>query len=98
MTMRSRSTRSSFGACFVISWRTCGVGDPATDTTIAWTLFPPEARSAYQRTLAVDDATWARGMGSVLEGVFGIVYYRDGNPEFVAHLVRGIEAVLADLN
>jgi aminoglycoside phosphotransferase (APT) family kinase protein len=82
----------------VIDWGTCGVGDPAIDTIIAWTLLPPEARRVYRHVLGVDDATWTRGTGWVLEGVYGIVYYRDTNAEFAAHLVRGIEAVLADLS
>lgn len=80
----------------VIDWGCCGVGDPAIDTTIAWTHFTGEARTAYRETLAVDDATWARGKGWVLTGVFGIPYYRDTNPALVADKIRGIEAVLAD--
>jgi aminoglycoside phosphotransferase (APT) family kinase protein len=82
----------------VLDWGACGVGDPAIDMTIAWTLLPAEARAIYREALAVDDGTWLRGMGWVLEGVFGIVYYRHSNPLFVAHLVHGIEAVLADLH
>lgn len=80
----------------VIDWGTCGVGDPAADTMIAWTFFPPEARRAYRDTLDVDDATWARGKARVLAGVFGIHYYRETNPVLVANTIRGIEAVLAD--
>ena len=79
----------------VIDWGTCGVGDPAIDTTIAWTLFAPDARAAYRDTLAVNDATWARGQAWVLTGVIGIPYYRDTNPVLVADKIRGIEQVLA---
>jgi aminoglycoside phosphotransferase (APT) family kinase protein len=80
----------------VIDWGTCGVGDPAIETGIAWTLFPPDARGAYRDALGVDDATWERGKGWALTGVFGISYYRDTNPTLVANVIRGIEAVLAD--
>jgi aminoglycoside phosphotransferase (APT) family kinase protein len=80
----------------VIDWGTCGVGDPAIETIIAWSLFPPDARQAYRDALGVDDATWERGKGWVLTGVYGIPYYRDTNPELVADKVRAIEAVLAD--
>jgi aminoglycoside phosphotransferase (APT) family kinase protein len=80
----------------VIDWGSCGAGDPAIETTIAWTHFPPDARAAYREALAVDDATWARGKGWVLNGVFGVAYYRDTNPVLVADKLRGIEAVLAD--
>jgi aminoglycoside phosphotransferase (APT) family kinase protein len=80
----------------VIDWGTCGVGDPSIETIIAWSLFPPDARRAYRDALAIDDATWERGKGWVLTGVFGIPYYRDTNPVLVANAIRGIEAVLAD--
>jgi aminoglycoside phosphotransferase (APT) family kinase protein len=80
----------------VIDWGTCGVGDPAIETSIAWSLFPPDAREAYRDALGVDDATWERGKGWVLTGVFGIPYYRDTNPVLVADKVHAIEAVLAD--
>ena len=63
---------------------------------IAWSLFPPDARQAYRDALGVDDATWERGKGWVLTGVFGIPYYRDTNPVLVANVIRAIEAVLAD--
>lgn len=80
----------------VIDWGTCGVGDPAIETSIAWSLFPPDARQAYRDALGIDDATWERGRGWVLTGVFGIPYYRDTNPVLVADKIRAIEAVLAD--
>jgi aminoglycoside phosphotransferase (APT) family kinase protein len=82
--------------CGVIDWGTCGVGDPAIDTMVAWSLFPPDARAAFRDALEVDDATWERGKGWVLTGVGGIPYYRDTNPVLVADKIRAIEAVLDD--
>jgi aminoglycoside phosphotransferase (APT) family kinase protein len=82
----------------VIDWGTCGVGDPAIETIVAWSLFPPDARDAYRDALAIDDATWERGKGWVLTGVAGIPYYRDTNPVLVADKITAIEAVLADSN
>jgi aminoglycoside phosphotransferase (APT) family kinase protein len=84
--------------CGVIDWGTCGVGDPAIETTVAWSLFPPDARDAYRDALGIDDATWERGKGWVLTGVFGIPYYRDTNPVLVADKITAIEAVLAASN
>ena len=80
----------------VIDWGTCGVGDPAIETIVAWSLFPPDARAVYRKALGIDDATWARGKGWVLTGVFGIPYYRDTNPMLVADKIAAIDAVLAD--
>jgi aminoglycoside phosphotransferase (APT) family kinase protein len=45
----------------VIDFGCCAVGDPACDTTIAWTLFEGESRRAFRSALGVDDDTWLRG-------------------------------------
>lgn len=50
----------------VIDFGTCGVGDPACDLAIAWTLLTAEGSQAYRERLAVDDATWTRGRGWAL--------------------------------
>ncbi|AGZ42957.1 aminoglycoside phosphotransferase family protein [Actinoplanes friuliensis] len=50
----------------VIDFGTCGVGDPACDLAIAWTLLTRDGREAFRERLSVDDATWARGRGWAL--------------------------------
>jgi len=80
----------------VLDWGTCGVGDPAIDTIVAWSLFASDARHTYRDALGVDDATWERGKGWVLSGVFGIPYYRHTNPLLVVNAVRAINEVLDD--
>ncbi|MEV4539709.1 aminoglycoside phosphotransferase family protein [Asanoa sp. NPDC049518] len=50
----------------VIDFGTCGVGDPACDLAIAWTLLTADGRQAFRDRLSVDDATWARGRGWAL--------------------------------
>jgi aminoglycoside phosphotransferase (APT) family kinase protein len=50
----------------VIDFGCCAVGDPACDTTIAWTLFNGESRALFMSLLTVDEATWARGRGWAL--------------------------------
>lgn len=47
----------------VIDFGTCGVGDPACDLAIAWTLFEGESRQSFKAALPLDPATWARGRG-----------------------------------
>ena len=47
----------------VIDFGTCGVGDPACDTTIAWTFFSGESSQVFAERLPFDEATWARGRG-----------------------------------
>jgi aminoglycoside phosphotransferase (APT) family kinase protein len=50
----------------VIDFGTCGVGDPACDLVIAWTLLTTDGRQAFRQRLPVDEATWARGRGWAL--------------------------------
>ncbi|NIK57500.1 aminoglycoside phosphotransferase family protein [Kribbella shirazensis] len=50
----------------VIDFGTCGVGDPACDLAIAWTLLTTDGRQAFRDRLAVDEGTWARGRGWAL--------------------------------
>lgn len=50
----------------VIDFGTSGVGDPACDLTIAWTLFRAESREVFRRTVGQDDGTWARARGWAL--------------------------------
>ncbi|MEU5979910.1 aminoglycoside phosphotransferase family protein [Streptomyces sp. NPDC047315] len=50
----------------VIDFGTCGVGDPACDLVIAWTLFSGASREAFRDTVAQDDAMWARARGWAL--------------------------------
>jgi len=52
--------------CAVIDFGTSGVGDPACDLAITWTVLAGESREAYRRSLPFDDATWARGRGWAL--------------------------------
>jgi len=80
----------------VIDWGTCGVGDPAIDTIVAWNLFPPGARQVYREALGVGDAEWERGKGWVLTGIFGVLSYRMTNPVLAADKIRGINAVSAE--
>ncbi len=50
----------------VIDFGTCGVGDPACDMVLAWSLFSGESRAAFRRTLDMDEDTWARARGWML--------------------------------
>ncbi|GAA1993932.1 aminoglycoside phosphotransferase family protein [Catenulispora subtropica] len=50
----------------VIDFGTCGVGDPACDLAVAWTLLAADGRQAFRERLRVDEATWARGRGWAL--------------------------------
>jgi aminoglycoside phosphotransferase (APT) family kinase protein len=50
----------------VIDFGTSGVGDPACDLVIAWTMFFGASREAFRSTVDQDPATWARARGWAL--------------------------------
>ena len=81
----------------VIDFGTSGVGDPACDVVIAWALLSGESREAFRTTLAVDDATWARGRGWALwKSLIMLAGHLDGDPEADALPRHVIEQTLAD--
>jgi aminoglycoside phosphotransferase (APT) family kinase protein len=81
----------------VIDWGVVGVGDPACDLLAAWSVLSRGARERFRASLAVDDATWARGRGWALTvGIVGIPYYKDTNPPFAAMGKHMVAEVLAE--
>ena len=80
----------------VIDFGGLGIGDPACDLMIAWSLFSGESRDVFRERLNVDDATWARGRGQALsQAVIFIPYYLNTNPVGVGYARRMIEEILA---
>jgi aminoglycoside phosphotransferase (APT) family kinase protein len=64
---------------------------------VAWTLFSGESRDSFRATLAVDQATWARGRGWALSwALVFIPYYLETNSVGVGLARRTIDHVLAD--
>jgi aminoglycoside phosphotransferase (APT) family kinase protein len=81
----------------VLDFGTCGVGDPACDLVIAWTLFDAPSRTAFRDALDLDDDTWDRARGWAL---WKALIVRAGLTETNAAEARDpdavIRAVLAD--
>src|SRR5205814_3342986 len=64
----------------VIDWSLLGVGDPACDAIVAWSVLPEETRDAFRAEAGFDDATWARGRGWALCcGLLQVPYYAESN-------------------
>lgn len=81
----------------VIDFGALGVGDPACDLVIAWSLFSGESRRVFRQALGADDAIWARGRGHALsQAVIFIPYYLHSNPVGVANARRQLNAVLSE--
>ncbi|MBA3945571.1 MAG: aminoglycoside phosphotransferase family protein [Herpetosiphonaceae bacterium] len=81
----------------VIDFGCAGVGDPACDMVIAWTLFEGESRTAFRAALPVDGPTWMRGRGWALwKALLILDQERTINPVKAAEARRVIDEVLAD--
>jgi aminoglycoside phosphotransferase (APT) family kinase protein len=81
----------------VIDFGGLGVGDPACDLMIAWSLLSGESREVFRTALTVDDAMWARGRGHALsQAVIFIPYYLNTNPVGVSNARHMINEVLID--
>jgi aminoglycoside phosphotransferase (APT) family kinase protein len=81
----------------VIDFGTSGVGDPACDLVIAWTMFHGESREAFRRTVATDDGMWARARGWALwKALLVLSQTIDADHELAAVQRRVIDEVLAD--
>ena len=81
----------------VIDFGCLGVGDPACELIVAWNLFCADSRATLRQSLAVDDATWARGRCWALSvALIALPYYLHTNPAIVAASRHTIDQLLAD--
>jgi aminoglycoside phosphotransferase (APT) family kinase protein len=81
----------------VLDFGTLGVGDPAVDLLVAWNYLDAPARQVFRGAVAVDDATWCRGLGWALSvALLQLPYYLHTNPVMVASARRVIAAVSAE--
>lgn len=81
----------------VIDFGTCGVGDPACDLVIAWTLFEGPSREVFRQRVRQDDATWARARGWALwKALIGLAADIDSDELAAVASRRVIDDVLAD--
>lgn len=81
----------------VIDWGLSGIGDPACDLIVAWSLFSVGNRKNFRNLMAVDDHMWARGMGWALSiSLIILPYYWNSNPWLVSIAKRMLNEVLLD--
>ncbi|MFI7320674.1 aminoglycoside phosphotransferase family protein [Streptomyces venezuelae] len=79
----------------VIDFGGLGVGDPACDLMIAYTLMSAGSRAAFRAALGVDDATWTRGRGWALAtGLNAYTTYAAVSPTVAAQTSRQITEAL----
>jgi aminoglycoside phosphotransferase (APT) family kinase protein len=81
----------------VIDFGTSGVGDPACDLAIAWTLLTPASRTTFRAGLDLDDDTWARGRAWTLwKALITLESLLDDDPATSADPRRVLDEVLED--
>ncbi|QES45385.1 phosphotransferase [Streptomyces venezuelae] len=79
----------------VIDFGGLGVGDPACDLMIAYTLMSAGSRSVFRTALGVDEATWTRGRGWALAtGLNAYTTYAAVSPRVAAQTSRQITEAL----
>jgi aminoglycoside phosphotransferase (APT) family kinase protein len=83
----------------IIDFGMVGVGDPACDLSIAWTLLGGESRRTFRAMLPLDPGTWARGRAWTLwkalivaAGLTETNAVESVRPWSVIHEVLGIDA------
>lgn len=81
----------------VIDFGCCGVGDPACDVTIAWTLFSGKSREVFRAGLPLDAVTWARGRGWALwKALITLAEHRTTDPALAAASLHVVLEVLTE--
>ncbi|MCM1972194.1 aminoglycoside phosphotransferase family protein [Streptomyces sp. G1] len=79
----------------VIDFGGLGLGDPARDLTIAFTLMSAPSRAVFRDALGVDDATWLRGRGWALAtGLNAYTFHAATDPRVAAQTTRQITEAL----
>ena len=83
----------------VIDFGMLGVGDPACDLSVAWTLLGGESREVFRAMLPLDAGTWARARGWTLwKASIVAAGLTDAVAFGAAEARRTIDELLADRN
>ncbi|MDL4818491.1 aminoglycoside phosphotransferase family protein [Actinomadura opuntiae] len=81
----------------VIDFGTSGVGDPACDLVISWTMFFGDSRVAFRSAVGQDRDIWAGARGWALwKALIGLVEDIDRDRKRTAVNLRVIDEILAD--
>lgn len=81
----------------VIDFGGMGVGDPACDLVIAWTLLHAKARKAFIHALNLDEATWLRARAWALwKATFELCSITDKQSSAAQEHLKIVNAVLSD--
>ncbi len=81
----------------VIDFGTCGVGDPACDLVLAWTMLSGRSREIFRETVDQDNRTWARARGWALwKALLTLTQRPTADHDQPTRIRRLINEILAD--
>jgi aminoglycoside phosphotransferase (APT) family kinase protein len=81
----------------VIDFGGLGMGDPACDLVVAYTLLSATTRPLFRAALGVDDATWTRGMGwGLTTGLNAYTSHAATEPRVARQTIRQLTEVLTE--
>ncbi|MBF4998048.1 aminoglycoside phosphotransferase family protein [Nocardia sp. BSTN01] len=81
----------------VIDFGACGIGDPACDLVLAWTMLSGDSREAFRRAIDHDSATWDRARGWALwKALLTVAEYRSTDHESASRAQRILNDILTD--
>ena len=82
----------------VIDFGTMGVGDPACDLKIAWTLFDKPARKIFKDHLGYDAGIWDRAKGWALynNSIYGLAFNENNTADSIQRCQRIAEWIFED--
>lgn len=82
----------------IIDFGLSGVGDPACDLMVAWSVLPKSARPVFREETGASENRWMRGRGWALSvSVIALEYYRGRNETLSQISQQTIDAILDDL-
>lgn len=81
----------------VLDFGLMGVGDPAADLFVGWSLLDAPARDVFRAAAGADDAMWARGRGwAVFNAVIALAFYLETHPVLCRMARRTLAEIAAD--
>jgi aminoglycoside phosphotransferase (APT) family kinase protein len=81
----------------VLDFGSSGVGDPACDAVIAWTLLSGPSRDRFRADLDIDAATWSRARGwGLWKALITFVGHLERGSPGAARPRREIDRIIAD--
>jgi len=81
----------------VIDFGSSGIGDPACDMVIAWTLLAGPSRATFRAEVDVDAATWSRGRGWALwKALITLAWHLEPDTPDAARTLRQIVRIVFD--